>query len=54
MRPGAGEYQVLGQLTTGCRGAGCLVVQSNCGVIDSSDGGMQPFNQLGWQGDGGG
>lgn len=23
MQPGAGEYQGLGQLTTGCRGAGC-------------------------------
>ena len=23
MRPGAGEYQGLGQLATGCRGAGC-------------------------------
>lgn len=27
MQPGAGEYQGLGQLTTGCRGAGCSVVQ---------------------------
>jgi hypothetical protein len=29
MRPDAGEYQVLEQLTTGCRGAGCQICVSS-------------------------
>ena len=33
MQPGAGEYQELGQLATGCRGAGCSVVKAVAEVV---------------------